>query len=299
MGDTDNVIKLGELLYGLSFVSAVHVEGNRLARHIADQLQRSLIEGRAWGHFIGDAEVQLLPTAYALRGLARHNYNVTAPRKYILDHLAKKHHTLDASPADLTTAIACAYCLTFSNDASSHEETVSRIFQSAWRALEPLLDEDVEQNLEYWREKETHYVRVPWQLYLLALASEHRFWRFTSFRAQRRLRAILLALQQTRFRYPYSGRYMSSRTHAIAFDVLDAIRQRTRKLTMLPIAYGLDRIRTVVGARWVRWAAVALAIGLMAYSTLQWQKTGNLAELAPDFIASVVVLLLAWARRQS
>ena len=31
VGDTDNVIKLGELLYGLSFVSAVHAEQNKLA----------------------------------------------------------------------------------------------------------------------------------------------------------------------------------------------------------------------------------------------------------------------------
>ena len=299
VGDTDNVIKLGELLYGLSFVSAVHAEQNKLARHIADKLQRSLIDGRAWGYFIGDAKAQLLPTAYALRGLSRHNCDITAPRKYILDHLDKSRHTHDASPADMTTAVACAYCLTFSGDATPHEETVSQIFQSAWRALEPLLDEDVEQNLEYWHGKDTHCVRVPWQLYLLALASEHSLWRFASFRAQRRLGAILLALQQAGFRYPYSGRYMSSRTYAIAFDVLDAIRKRTRKLTRLQVAYGLDRIRTFVGAGWVRGAAAVVAIGLIAYSTFQWQKTGNLAELAPDFIANVVVLLLASARRQS
>jgi hypothetical protein len=298
LSDTDNVIKIGELLYGLSFVSAAHADRNRLTRHLAEQLQRSLIDGRGWGYFIGDADVQLLPTAYALRGLAQHNYDVSSPKKFVLDSLQERQRTSGSTPADLTTTVACAYCLTFSSAAHLNEDIISRTFHSAWRALEPLFDEDVEQNLEYWRGRETHYVRVPWQLYLLALASEHSFLRFASFRAQRRLHAILNALQEARFRYPHSGRYMSSRTHAIAFDVLKAIRERAKRMTMLRLAYGVDRIRVLAGAKAVRYVAAAVALGLMVYSTYQWMQTGRVSELAPNFLASLLALILASARRE-
>jgi hypothetical protein len=67
---------------------------------------------------------------------------------------------------------------------------------------------------------------------------------------------------------------------------------------MLRFAYGLDRLRVVAGSRLVRFAAALLALGLIAYSTFQWQKTGRLAELAPNFLAAFIALILASARRE-
>jgi hypothetical protein len=294
--DTDNVIKLGELLYGLSFVTAAHADRDRLIRHIAERLNASIVDGRGWGYFTGDSEAHLLPTAYALRGLAQHNFPITAPRTYILDHLQR---TPNSSTADITTAIACAYCLTFSGARATNEEiAISKTFRAAWPSLEPLLEEDIEQNLEYSGHKATHYVRVPWQLYLLALASKYNFWRFASFRAQRRLHSVLGALQNAGFKYPYSGRYMSSRTYGIAFDALDEIRESAKRLVLLRFAYGLDRIRVVAGRRSIRIATGAIAVGLMVYSVYQWHKTGKLADLAPNFLASLLAFILASARRE-
>lgn len=295
--DLDNVIKLGELLYSLSFVSASQADVTGLARHLANQLQASLVDNRGWGYFLKDKEPQLLPTAYATRGLAQSGFDVAGPREFILETLRSRVRHSGESSADLTTVVACAYCLTFVRAGGNQKNTVEEAFHSAWRSLEPLLGEDVEQNLEYWRARQTHYVRVPWQLYLLALAAEYSFWRFATFRAQRRLMTIVDALRSASFVYPYSGRYLSSRTNAIAYDALKAVRERVRGFTLLRLANGIDHLRVLAGSRPIRLIAGFSACILIVYSVSQWVKTGTASDLAPNFITGLVVLVLAAARR--
>jgi hypothetical protein len=296
--DTKNVIKLGELLYGLSFVTTAQAERDRLVKHVSATLTESLVGGNGWGYFLGDAEPQLLPTAYAARGLAENGYDTTAPRKFLLDTLTVKDDSASAEAADLTTAVACSYCLTFSRILGSQKSSSLRDrFCSAWRPLEPLLGEDIEQNLEYWHGKNTYYVRIPWQLYLLALASEYSLWRFGGFRAQRRLRTVISALRSGSFKYPYSGKNLSSRTHAIAYDALEAIRVRIRRLVWLRVVYVTDRSRVFVGSRFVRVIATGLALLFISYSVKGWLHTGRVSDVAPELVASFIALILAWAKR--
>jgi hypothetical protein len=297
---TDNVLKLGELLYGLSFVSASQADTGRLTRHIAGELQASLIDGRSWGYFLQDTEPQLLPTAYAIRGLAQNGFDVSTSQKFVTDTLRGRSDPSKQSPADLTTALACAYCLTFVTNNVFDRTTAMETFDSAWRSLDSLLGEDVEQNLEYWsaKAKETHYVRVPWQLYLLALAAEYRFFRFATFRGQRRLKAVIKELKSGAFKYPYSGRNLSSRTNAIAYDALSEIRKRVRWRGAMWLAYHIDRLRVRLGSPTVRFSAVILGLIIAGYSTWLWSiHGGDLAELAPHFIAAFIILLLSLARR--
>ena len=168
---------------------------------------------------------------------------------------------------------------------------------SAWRSLEPLLVEDIEQNLEYWHSENTHYVRIPWQLYLLALASEYSPWRFATFRAQRRLHSIITAIRSDSFRYQYSGTYLSSRTNGIAYDALTAIKDRVRHFAILPLAYMVDQFRVFAGSRAVRYVIAAFSLLIIAYSIMQWWTTGHVAELAPHFIVGFILFILAWSRR--
>jgi len=298
--DTENVIKLGELLYALSFVTTAQAERDRLVKHVSKKLMDSLTGGNGWGYFLGDIEPQLLPTAYAARGLAEHGYDITAPAKFILDGLAAKENSSNSEAADLTTAVACTYCLTFCRSMSSQSAALRMAFLAAWRSLEPLLAEDIEQNLEYWRGKSgkgTYYVRVPWQLYLLALASEHSLWRFGGFRAQRRFRSVITALRSGSFRYPYSGKYVSSRTYAIAYDTLTAIRSRIRRLARLHVINAIDRVRVFIGSRFVRVVATVLVVVISLSSFRQWLHNGKFSDLAPELIASLIALIFAWARR--
>jgi hypothetical protein len=168
---------------------------------------------------------------------------------------------------------------------------------SVWSPLEPLLDEDIEQNVEYWHGDETEYVRIPWQLYLLALAAEYSRWRFAGFRAQRRLTEVIEAVRSRSFKYPYSGRYLSSRTNSVAYDVLGSIRDRVRHLVWLRFANLIDSIRVFSGSRAVRRISAVLAGLIIVYAIREWLRTGHLADLAPELLASVIALILAWARR--
>jgi hypothetical protein len=297
--DTENVIKLGELLYGLSFVRNAQAECDRLVKHVSAKLIESLIVGNGWGYFLDDGEPQLLPTAYAARGLAAHGYEdeVAAPRKFLLDGLTAKGSSSNSEAADLTTAVACTYCVTFSRIVGSHDAALRSGFRSAWRSLEPLLAENIEQNLEYWHGKDTHYVRIPWQLYLLALSSEYSLWRFGGFRAQRRLRNVIVALQSGSFKYPYSGKYLSSRTYAVAYDALAAIRTRIRAVDLLRAINVIDRVLVFAGARAIRLAATGLVLVLVFCSFRQWLHMGKLSDVAPELLASFIALVLAWARR--
>lgn len=295
--DTSNVIKLGELLYGLSFVATAQAQRDTLVNCVAAKLKGSLIDGNAWGYFLGDTDPELLPTAFAARGLAAHGFDIAAPGKFLLDGLTKKGISSGVEAVDLTTAVACTFCMIFSRDRNLQNAPLRSKFNSAWRSLEPLLAEDIEQNVEYWHEKDTHYVRIPWQLYLLALASEYSLWRFGGFRAQRRLRAVMTALQSGSFKYPYSGKYVSSRTHAVAYDALATIRSRTRGTGMLRLINSIDRIRVFAGSRIMRAVLTGLVLVIILCSVVQWFHTGKLADVAPELLASFLALVLGWARK--
>jgi len=295
--DKRNVIKLGELLFGLWFITTAQAERDQLIGHIATLLQDSLIDGRGWGYFLGDKVAELLPTAYAVRGLAQNGYDTDAPRRFLLENLTARKHSANSSTADLTTAVACTYCLSFCPSAPGVPDSVLKeTFLSVWPPLEPLLAEDIEQNLEYWGEL-TYYVRIPWQLYLLALASEYSSWRFAGFRAQRCLNRVVDALRLGSFKYPYSGTYLSSRTHSIAYEVLAEIKERTRHLLWLRVAYFIDSIRVFIGSRAVRRLATILALLAISYAVWLWAETGKVSDLAPNFVSGIVILLLAWGRR--
>ena len=75
---------------------------------------------------------------------------------------------------------------------------------------------------EYVAGGRTFYVRVPWQLYLLAaLVARHgSMWQFGSSRSQSFLDKLLSKIEGDGLRYEPSGRYLSSRTNGIAYDVL-------------------------------------------------------------------------------
>jgi hypothetical protein len=295
--DTENVIKLGELLYALAFVPAAQVE-NRLVRHVAKRLREAAIDNKGWGYFIGESIPQLLPTAYALRGLAKHGYDVNFAREFILNALRTGGQSEHSSASDVTTAIASIFCITFSSESSAEQTAELREhFASAWRALESLMGEDVEQNVEYWHGSETHYVRIPWQMYLLSLASQLSFWRFASFRSQTRLRALVESVRSDSFGYPYSGTHLSSRTNSIAYDILTIIRGNLRRFFALRVGYLIDRTRVIAGSRPVRVLASLIAAVIILYSIGQWWTKAEAADLAPKFVASILVWMLAVGRR--
>ncbi len=300
--DDSNVIKMSELLLALSHVPASTVTNvERLRRVLVDRLKSSVVEAKGWRYFsdLSSGEIELLPTAYAMMALAAFDEDISGPHSYLLDQL-KKPAPYDHSAADVTTRIAVLYTLVFhkhaGRDARSDSE-LSKECNDIWYQVDrQLRDDHVEQNIEYWREGRTFYVRVPWQLYLLAVTAKIAFYnRFCTHSSQLRLRAIVDELITGHFRYPHSGAMVSSRTNATAHEILFYIQDELARRPIVSTLVWIDWIRS---SSLLRYFIAALVVALVGWSGWKWWKDGSIADLAPEFIGALVSALALWTRRR-
>ncbi|MGE0680736.1 MAG: hypothetical protein AB7P69_07490 [Candidatus Binatia bacterium] len=308
--DESNVIKISEMLYSLCLVRpGLGTETEDLIKKLAQQLQDGLKQDlQGWGYFLDEpknSSASLLPTAYAVFGLSHARYRVDQQVKFLLDKLKARHlhnNTPVIESTDITTDVACLYAVTFlqqPGNANEVKKAATDILQRVWEKLESVMTEDFEQNVEYWRERETFYVRVPWQLYLLALLARLSFREFCSDAPQARLHAILNAIEREGFRYPHSGRMLSSRTNAVVYEVLGKIGQELQSRQQGFAVYFLaDRVRTALGSRLVLWSLRCLATVFIGYVIYTWiTEQPSVKDLAPDIIATILLASFALAKR--
>src|SRR5262249_25470114 len=147
------------------------------------------------------------------------------------------------------------------------------LFDSLWQRLEPLLrTESIEQNAEYWRlaTRRTYYVPVPWQLYLLAPAAPIPIPRVPCKGAQAPRRDIVSSMAKGQFRYPHSGRMISSRANAIAYEVLGYARNEMERSVGFGALVLFDRVRT-----WSGWRVCAFLFATALVGLTIWTWVGN------------------------
>lgn len=290
--DGENVIKVAEVLDALSFAKSTLEGREAMVTDLVSRLKKGIHDDKGWGFFLdkpGDP-VDVLPTAYAVLALGRHGLagEIRGPARYLAEQLKRKqgdgHESRKAS--DITSRVMALYALTFGGIETDELPAgeARRVFRGLWSGLEKLLGDDLEQNVEYWRESRTYYVRVPWSLYILALAARHDFWKFGSNAAQARLSSILKDANEGGFRYPYSGRMLSSRTSAILYDVLGNIARDANRLLINPI-WLIDRVRSAISSALFRVPVGLVAGGYTVYSAYCWMQQGTHADLAPEFVA--------------
>ncbi len=296
--DDKNVIKMSEVLYGLHFVPNALAPTDDLTRSLAEKLQHGLLGGQGWGYFLNDRKPQLLPTAFAIRALAQHGYAVEGPVKYVLRVLTSPQPAPERS-TDITVRAFCVFVLAFGRapDGLADQGDLKPVFQTLWRRLDSLLDEDFEQTIEYAYGERHCYVRIPWQLYLLALAVRLApRWAFASVAAQRRLQAVLTAIRTEQgFVYPHSGDKTSSRTNAILYDAFDIIESELLKhpVALWP-ANVADAIRSALSSRALTLTGLLVAAVVMVLSVQNWgQHGGNLGDLAPNFLSAILLGLMS------
>lgn len=300
--DEANVIKLSEILYGLSYVPSLVYATDALIRQLANKLNAGKIDQRGWGYFIdqekGDPE--LLPTAHAVLALANHGFRLDEEVAFIFSNLASR---APRARVDISVRVFCLYVLCFGNRGQPFpalpEDQLGQLFKDLWKKLASLLNDDIEQNVEYARNGDHFYVRVPWQLYLLALAAKLSPVRaFASQGVQMRLASIVKALgTEEGFVYPHSGNRASTRTNAITYDVLVNIQEQwPRNSLLLAPALAWDRIRK---SRAFTYSGYSVAVAAMAYSVWRWAITGGDAkDVAPNFVAWLVLLLMTTRNRR-
>lgn len=300
--DNANVIKVSELLYALTFVQGPDCDTEALKHDLCKRLSNGQISEHGWGYFLDvkNGEPQLLPTAHAVRALARYGSDVQRPVEYLVNALTTPSSLRPhASRADVSVSVFILYVLAFARTGVDivPKGRIREIFWSIWKPLERLLNfEDLEQNVEYRRDGDHLYVRVPWQIYLIALACRVAPWRaFASHAAQRRLESIIRAVETKEgFVYPHSGERMSSRTNAILYESISIVAQELAKApsSLLRLAHMLDRVRRSLDAPSVRWILGIGAFFLMSVSVYTWHGQGGaFSDVAPSFIAYFILFL--------
>lgn len=311
--DSSNVIKVSELLYSLSFVPEDVPGRSALIQELSRKLAQAKIDDKGWSYFTGvsDNEVQLLPTAYAVLGLRRNRILVDGPARYLLNHLNSRAMSKESrEESDVMIDVACLYAVVFSErpNGRTHEQEYGKMLLSLWRPLYRLLEPDTEHNVTYWYHNEPCYVRIPWQLYLLALSAELDFlWKFRRIHATRCLDRALNHTINGGFLYPHSSSEVSTRTSAALFDTLghierncDADRLRI-PLNLVDGIQGLaDRVQALLGNSWIRGVVFVGAAFIGAYAIVEWLKRGGtLADLAPELLGPLVGMMFAVGARRS
>lgn len=308
--DNGNVIKISETIAALTSVPQTTTATSDIADKLASALRSNMKEDRGWSYFLDDTdEPEALPTAYACYALSKLGVDQAFQKSkhYLLNHLKKRYtHSTDARDRDVDTMtdVFCLYVLALSDagaETPSDRKVLAAIFDRVWRRLETLLNQDLEQNIEYWHQEETCYVRVPWQLYLLSLAAHYRFrGKFSSLVAQRQLMHILDKLNREGFLYPHSGKFLSARTYAILYEVLGKVQSHLNRENLFALLRVWDYTRSILCSRVAHWLVRMVLIGLIAYVCYRAypiKDRSDFAGLVGNLIAPLILAGISWAKR--
>lgn len=184
---------------------------------------------------------------------------------------------------------------------------MGRIFKRISNRVTGIFPYGLEQNVEYYNENKTFYVRIPWDMYIIALSAKYDyFFGYCSIRIQSRLREIIeLVGTGDGFFYQHSGRYRSSRTYSILYQVLKYIEGEVQGSRFTPLATAIDQVRGFLGGMIVRVSLGLLLVAFGGYFVYVYFKHPNapVANLANELIGGTLLLILQqvsmWISRRS
>jgi hypothetical protein len=298
--DQVNVIKLSEVLYALSFIKAGQGDTELLVHEIATKLLKAQIEKKGWSYFLhGEETVDPLPTAFAVLALCKHGYEpqigsqVAFLKSETLNTARRKTNNIN----EVSVRIFCIFALTFRQDdlAQLELKELRRAFIEIWDAHKMVLGQPIEQGIEYSKGAINYYLRIPWQLYLLALAARLDPRRISGFVAQQKLADIVDAVLSEGFYYPYSGGPLSSRTNGILFDVLQKVRRFNKRNLAHRIYYSYDAVRTFLSHRIFAWITLAAWGLIFSYSIYAWVANAwSPKDLGSSMASRVIILFITF-----
>lgn len=301
----NNVIKISECLYSLSYVQSGVGTKDNLVNFLIEKLRNSRIEGKGWGYFLNSNEsIELLPTTFAALAVFSNQFtDFSSTYVFLLEQIDEK---LKKGNFDLTTyaiLVFALYVLTFfyhpiSNN-KEEEKKLRSLYKLIWKSNYRIFNDDIEQNVEYWNEGEHFYIRIPWQLYLLALSSKFSAWNFSSVDAQKRLNSIYEnCVNRDGFLYTYSGPYQSVRTHAIIYEVLNKIRENLKSGFWYTIFNWVDQLRELLSSKIFKFITSILSILLSCYIVYKWITNCNISDLGPELLGAVLIWLILLSKEK-
>lgn len=310
--DDRNVIKLSELILAQWDVH-LKIYPKELLDKLVESLESGFIDNKGWDYFTDDGDAKLLPTAFAYAALASvgASEKVQKAEKILLNALKEKYDKKSAhAPArhDVMTDVVCMYVLCFSPRRDEFDDTLpvlKQSLQSIWKLLAPLLREDVEQTVEYLHRSDSFYVRIPWQLYLIALVAKLRpYILFHRPIVYDYLNRTLVSFEKGDFFYAHSSPHPSARTYAIAYECLSHVQQALQDMIFIPPLMLARRIRLVIGGFVTHWLArtvfgLTSAIFVVYCIVTAIQDDGfKFNELGLGFISSIVLMIYVFSTRE-
>ena len=309
--DKENVIKVSETIFALKVVPQTTINTTDYATTLAEPLRKLIKNDRGWSYFLDDTDdPEPLPTAYACLALKQlgNDAVVDNARKFLLEHLRTRYLNAqwdNSRRIDTMTDVFCLYVVTKTADASSgtnERAELKGIFECLWDHLCQLMQEDLEQNIEYWHQESTCYIRVPWQLYLLSLAAEYSFRkRFSTLLAQHQVESILDQVTGSGFRYPHSGKFLSARTYAIVFELLGQLQAHLSRENLSNWLLCLDIVKRTFQSAWARWTvrvALCLLIGFLIWQAWPLNGRNDYAGLLINLVSPFILTCQAWSSRR-
>ena len=149
----------------------------------------------------------------------------------------------------------------------------------------------------------SYYVRIPWQLYMVALASRHDYFlKFYRPIISRYLDRILKSVQGKGFYYPHSTPQLSSRTYAILYEVFGQINDRISEKGYHALWERLFRVRQVVSqilwSKWTKSIVMCVALFMVIQSILYTPQEVLFSSIGVNLFSSIFVTIIYAAGRE-
>jgi hypothetical protein len=296
--DEINVIKIGELLYSLSFVKQGCIDTSSLVKELGTKLLSNKKNDESWGYFTDSKDQsELLPTAFAYLGLRSNNFsNLHKIEEFLKSSIinAIKSNNID-NPSLFASLIAALYILSIYDIDVNQKHWIKELWKSSFCTMYF----NVEQNIEYPYDYEHSYVRIPWQLYFLALAAKYSPRYFTKRLCRQRIHDIDLMVKNKGFKYIQSGDELSTRTNSILFDVIEFIDKNSKKNFYYYFFSIFNEINWFINLKWLRRTLLLIILLGIGFSIFKWIKSPNtfFEDLAPEFIGYFIAILIMFSKR--
>lgn len=312
--DENNIIKIGEILSSLAMIQS----GQAVKEAYETSLQKTLIKAKkdtnGWEYFVNSPlnSAQLLPTVFAVKGLL----SVRSYDRTSIDYIYKEcSDNISNGIGDYPTyaiTILGIYVLAFYDYNKTYENKLKDLIINLYESTLAIFTSHNEVNLEYWFEGKNEYVRIPWQVYLIALLAKYSDRLFAKNIIQERLNEILDKSQTIGFKYPFSGAHISSRTSSIVYECLNNIKVSLKRSYAYTFYNSLDKVREFFTHKYIRFSLATIVVLCLTYTvyayytvTIKSLPVGStnldkfnslVSSLGTEVAITVSLALLSWGR---
>lgn len=292
--DVRTSFKVAELLYALAAAPPAVTGREFLLQNLLAQLRAARRPSGGWSVDLDPSrDRDALATACVLRALHAVGIPLNeADIEYV------RHDAGDAT--SIGAYVRCFSVLVLAEISGADVRTVD-IWRSLFESLRPELRSRIESNYEFTVSNASHYVRVPWQLYLMAAAS---ICSPKSIVTAPEIRTSLLdcirAVATSRgYVYPVFGHMKSTRTYSVVMDSLWRIQREFDSSRYLPrFSSAANVVSRVVYSRTLSGVALVGAVSLAGIAVREWVTLNGAPwgalgpELAGGVLLGLITLLL-------